>query len=308
MWIDIGKLIREHTPDKNGKTLPADLTSGSYEFRDLTDNGIGSLFEGKVIFDKTYGHVAYGCASCCGYYLPVQLTFDPFDFFFQDTFQNGISAYDYCADTMSAVDGSFYYNWGTGDTTIASVDGYGLHSGIGPGYTSSFTSGLLASQGGRICPLRSHSPSGTARVRKPGFLQVVATSDPNYMVCLSSGCEIDVWYRVLDVNGASLNMAGMKVLETVTLAGGNTCSYSTFDDLGQWTTSPTGNLTTSDNILFCPSTSDQGCVESLNQTFTVNGYPVLLMSQDGGTTGTKNAITITSANGITSCPRIAITP
>ncbi len=29
MWIDVGKLIREHAPDKNGKTLPADLTSGS---------------------------------------------------------------------------------------------------------------------------------------------------------------------------------------------------------------------------------------------------------------------------------------
>ena len=26
MWIDVGKLIREHVPDKNGKTLPADLT------------------------------------------------------------------------------------------------------------------------------------------------------------------------------------------------------------------------------------------------------------------------------------------
>ena len=61
MWIDVGKLIREHLPDKNGKTLPADLTSGSYEFRDLTDIAIGSLFEGKLIYDKTYGHVTYGC-------------------------------------------------------------------------------------------------------------------------------------------------------------------------------------------------------------------------------------------------------
>lgn len=43
MWIDVGKLIREQVPDKNGKFLPQDLTSGSYQFRDLTDKFIGSL-------------------------------------------------------------------------------------------------------------------------------------------------------------------------------------------------------------------------------------------------------------------------
>lgn len=31
MWMDVGKLIREHIPDKNGNVLPADLTSGSYD-------------------------------------------------------------------------------------------------------------------------------------------------------------------------------------------------------------------------------------------------------------------------------------
>jgi hypothetical protein len=39
MWIDVGKLIREHVADKNGKTLPPDLTMGSYEFRDLVNKG-----------------------------------------------------------------------------------------------------------------------------------------------------------------------------------------------------------------------------------------------------------------------------
>jgi hypothetical protein len=136
--------------------------SASYEFRDLTDTGIGNLFEGKVIYDKTYGHVAYGCASCCGYYPPVVLTYDPFGIPLSDTFLNGVSAYDYCADMMSIVDGNFYYNWGTGDTSIATVDGYGTHTGVGVGSTSSGTSGTLTSQGGRRCPLTSHSPSGTA--------------------------------------------------------------------------------------------------------------------------------------------------
>ena len=51
MWIDVGQLIREQVPDKNGKTLPSDLTMGSYEFRDLTNKGVGTLFEGKVIYE-----------------------------------------------------------------------------------------------------------------------------------------------------------------------------------------------------------------------------------------------------------------
>jgi hypothetical protein len=64
MWLYIGKLIREHVPDKNGNLWPSDLTSGSYEIRDLTNKAIGTLFEGKVIYDKTHGHVAYGCGAC----------------------------------------------------------------------------------------------------------------------------------------------------------------------------------------------------------------------------------------------------
>jgi hypothetical protein len=67
MWVDVGKLIHDQMPDKNGLLLPADLMMGSYELQDLTDRGVGNLYEGKVIVDKTFGHVAYGCATCCGY-------------------------------------------------------------------------------------------------------------------------------------------------------------------------------------------------------------------------------------------------
>ena len=49
MWIDVGKLIQLSVPDKNGKTLPRNLSSGSYESRDLTHTGVGTLFEGKFL-------------------------------------------------------------------------------------------------------------------------------------------------------------------------------------------------------------------------------------------------------------------
>jgi hypothetical protein len=95
MWIDVGKLIREHVKDKNGKTLPDNLTSGSYEFRDLTDSGVGSLFEGKVIYDKTYGHVAYGCSNCCVYSSP-RVNFNPIGIPLSEDLQNGVTAFEDC--------------------------------------------------------------------------------------------------------------------------------------------------------------------------------------------------------------------
>ena len=89
MWIDVGKLIREHVPDKNGTVLPANLASGSYEFRDLTNKGIGQLFEGKVVYDKTYGHVTYGCAGCCGYVNAEDLV-DPLGMLLDSNSTNGV--------------------------------------------------------------------------------------------------------------------------------------------------------------------------------------------------------------------------
>jgi len=106
MWIDIGKLIREHVPDKKGKTLPEDLTSGSYEIRDLTGSGLGTLFEGKITYDKTYGHAAYGCANCCDFQRPT-LNNNPINVPFQGTAQNGVTAYQLCADIYTDVSSYF---------------------------------------------------------------------------------------------------------------------------------------------------------------------------------------------------------
>jgi hypothetical protein len=110
MWIDVGKLIREHVPDKNGNPLPPDLASGSYEFRDLTNTGVGTLFEGKVIYDKTYGHVVYGCGTCCGY-AQAQVFYNPIGVPLTNSAFDGVNGYNNCAVTWDDVSGSFYNKW-----------------------------------------------------------------------------------------------------------------------------------------------------------------------------------------------------
>ena len=164
MWMDIGKLIRENVPDKKGKTLPANLTSGSYEIRDLTNKGVGTLFEGKVIYDKTYGHVTYGCGSCCGY-TGTKLWYDPLgvplDFY---SFQ-GVYGHDKCGGLWEDISDSFNGNWNTANHNIATVDYYGTHTGMSVGSTTSSTDGQFQGWlGFNNCPIVGSSPGGGANV------------------------------------------------------------------------------------------------------------------------------------------------
>jgi len=190
MWIDVGKLIREQVRDKNGKTLPSDLTMGSYEFRDLTNKGIGTLFEGKVIYDKTYGHVAYGCATCCGFTHPT-LFYSPLGVPFQGTSPDGVTMYDVCWDTYDDLSDSFYYNWSTGDTTVATVDYYGTHTGHAVGGTISYSWGNVVSGTPRVpCPrTRFNTPQGGVNVTTP--------SQHTYPNPPLTGCRVGVPYDAI---------------------------------------------------------------------------------------------------------------
>ena len=153
----MGTLIREHIVDKSGKILPADLSMGSYEFRDLTNRGVGTLFEGKVIYDKTYGHVAYGCANCCGY-SNVTTIFNPLGIPFQSASDNGVQARDNCDGTTYEVSGDFY-NWSAANTAIATATLSGTHTGVSIGSTTSHTQGVLENNN-RVqhCPISNFIP------------------------------------------------------------------------------------------------------------------------------------------------------
>ena len=65
-WVNVGQIISAQIPDKDGKTIPGNVMMGSYELRDLDHVGVGFLYEGKLVIDKTWGHGYYGCGVCCG--------------------------------------------------------------------------------------------------------------------------------------------------------------------------------------------------------------------------------------------------
>ena len=163
MWVDIGSLISSSMPDIHGKVLPKTLTTGSYQFRDLTSTLVGSLFEGKVIYDLTNGHVSYGCGTCCST-SSVYLNYSPLNLGLTNNFTNGVTTQDNCGDSPQDDSGDFY-NWTTANTSIAITDRTGRHTGVALGATSSTTQGEVIHSNGRSgCYLVNSIPSGPTSV------------------------------------------------------------------------------------------------------------------------------------------------
>ncbi len=214
MWIDVGKLIREHVPDKNGNVLPADLASGSYEIRDMTDKFIGNLFEGKIVYDKTYGHVTYGCGGCCGY-TQTKLWYDPLTILLLSTTGTGVSGYTTCGPYWEDVSGAFYGFWTTANGSIATVDYYANHKGVGIGSTTSSTVGYLehSTQKGQTCPVLRFPNSGGDNVQRPTyFFSPSAVHVATPPVCVQEGATgyfLDVSYYVADSTSVRVSQSGM---------------------------------------------------------------------------------------------------
>jgi hypothetical protein len=94
----------------------------------------------------------------------------------------------------------------------------------------------------------------------------------------------------------------MVVKESVSVS--SQCS-GPFQDSNTWFTNANGYLIGLDYFWACGTNN---CRITLTQTFTVSGYGVLVMNQDGTITGSKNVITITTPNSPTNCTTIVITP
>ena len=150
MWLNFADLIHHGVPDRKGNMLPADVTSGTYDLEDLKPGLGGNLIEGKVALDKTFGHLTYGCLTCCGYtpYLspnPVNVTVGGSD---------GILAFG--TNNCTGVGGfslNTYYNqtgrWSSDNTSIAQVTAYQAQ-GVAPGTTMGRATATIPSgDGGR---------------------------------------------------------------------------------------------------------------------------------------------------------------
>jgi hypothetical protein len=168
----------------NGSILPATVTRGSYEIREL-GTGVGTLYEGKVVYDKTYGEVTYGCAACCAYKAAmIRLLYNPLGIPYGLQADQGIEAWNTCSDLWEDITLDFFGTWATGNTGIATVDVAGTHTGVSPGSTTTYT-GPTDEQVQTLwnkCPIQPVGPQGGDNVTP-----IVTISGPSGVPLLNGG-------------------------------------------------------------------------------------------------------------------------
>jgi hypothetical protein len=121
MLVDFGTLIHNQIADSDGHTLPSGLMQGTYRVKDLTDPGLGNLYEGKVIVEKTYGHAAYGCAQCCGVNTPYML-YNPLGVPVESNATQTVAALNSCDPSLIEYVTSNFSGWSTANSAIATVN------------------------------------------------------------------------------------------------------------------------------------------------------------------------------------------
>jgi len=142
--------------------------TGSYELHDLDHDYVGQLYEGKLVIDKTYGHAAYGCGSCCGYDA-VQLSPDPFSGPLGIENDDYIYANDTCAGDQEDVTGDGY-SWASSDTAVATLSTRTLHT-VAVGSATGSTLVQLQRANPPHCPVTVFGPQQSVQVSNGIVLQ-----------------------------------------------------------------------------------------------------------------------------------------
>jgi hypothetical protein len=186
MFVDFGKLIHDQIPGTDGQTLPRDLMFGAYRVRALTDSSIASLYEGKVVVDKTFGHVSYGCLICCGPDTPFMM-YDPLAVSVGGFNNQGVQAMDSCTERISTITGDFS-TWWTDNTAIATANGSSI-GGVAVGTTNNNAQSVMMyfgpkeDSGGGPCPQDQQQANGQTNVAPACGNVTVSVSSAMTVAC-----------------------------------------------------------------------------------------------------------------------------
>ena len=153
MWLNFADLIHHSVPDRKGNVLPAEVIAGTYDLEDLNPGLGGNLIEGKVALDKTWGHLTYGCLTCCGY--APYLSPDPGNVVVNGLLQIDTFGTNNCTG-QKGYDLTGYYQstgvWWSGNSAIAQVTAF-QGKGMAPGTTTGYGKAVIPNgDGGRPKP------------------------------------------------------------------------------------------------------------------------------------------------------------
>jgi hypothetical protein len=272
LWLDVGHLVHDQVPDSDGHTLPPDTMTGSYELRDLDHALVGSLYEGKLVIDKTYGHAAYGCGSCCGYY-GTKLTPSPFSGPPGIDNNDVIQATEQCGGYIDDVTYGGY-DWHSSNTAVATLPNRTLHTVAHGTATGSAAITLQSDKHSPQCPNLTWGPTQPVNV-DPYQVEPIDTASEGPAQCTKSGQSgwvRNVTNQVQYVTGAAYAVSGLPVADSISVGNPNALGISGKQE-GQAPT--TGHGSFPDTYYVC-STACPGSGESdAAQSWVVAGIPLL---------------------------------
>jgi hypothetical protein len=173
MWVNVADLIRNRVADRKGNLLPVDLSTGTYELRDLGASP-GALMMASVTSDSSTG-IGLPSAECCGIQSP---SFDP-DFFaveidgMWDPFAT--VATEACSGQRTDISSEMISFWAT-NTAIAQVTS-GKLKGLAVGTTTANGESDLVWVGqGNNCILKQETTKAQVTVQQPTSLSVLSVT------------------------------------------------------------------------------------------------------------------------------------
>ncbi len=306
--IDLRKVRDAQIPDFKGNKIPAGVTDGSIDWIRLANVPVSGRL---MVINRQAGMTSsYDCTNCCcpGQFSSMSAQPDIFDAVLMSEFSEfGIASFADCDNNITYYNETNGSTWASSDPSVCSIAGPGTIDAVGPGsctISASFESPGWTWDGGECFhgfPIQKIGYSNDT-VQKPFFVKVVKASTSS--TCSGASCLMQLWYQVLDTNQVPIRTAGLKIVETTSMTSASTCTGN-FDDAGKWQTDTTGTMTTPDNWWWC-CLEGANCYFYFKQTFTVNGYPVLIIN--GAYNGSYNLATIQCSNGKSPCPTVVPQP
>ena len=248
----LAQLVRQRIPDREGNTLPVDVSSVTYDLQDLTQRS-HSLTVGELAVGGTWGVQAVQppCPECCGQDV-LGFSPDPVDLATGNTDTVAIDGIEACNGDPTVLTPDFT-SWSSGNSSIASVS-YAKVKGLAVGSTTGYANGLVQVPGACACNFVPAQTNVPITVQVPTSLSVVnvtvlpnGSGPPNGCPASNNyGIMVDIKYEVLDQNTQPILSANMTPHEKGTLFDG-----TPFDNnIGPVQGYPTSSATTASDGTF----------------------------------------------------------
>ena len=299
MRLNLADLIRDRTPDRNGNVLPPDLSSGTYDLRDLS-HGAGSLLEGSLALDHTWGFNGRPPAqTCCADYVPgfnpayISVNIGGYVF-------TNILSRSSCSENYEDVSEDFDTWWSSNPPTAGVTTEH--VTGVAPGLTNANASGEIWEGVGTNCSYQEEHASAPVAVPKVTCTASVTRGSSATCTVTPSGVTVTAW-QFKDAgnhavnrtqNVGSLTWSGVMVTTgtvSVTVSGlASPVTASVTVTARNWRTAPASPASEPNGTFYTlpvppqPTGLDSGLGES-KETTTNTGFSGTTISDGGPNSG-----------------------